>query len=128
MERWDEQALVDGHRDVPLEVLRDSTRGMAERTSLRCVAEDAGVGTSTVHTFISSRTIPHPRVRRLLALWYLRRREGTSEIDLLRPYLAGLGVLLADAPTEVLLSQATAQEKLERLRGQLDRLDLPAAA
>jgi hypothetical protein len=89
------------HRDVPLEVLREAVRSLAEASSLRAVAEDAGVGRSTVHTFASGRTIPHPRVRRRLSLWYLRRVDGLDELELLRPYVAALDVLLADATDPV---------------------------
>lgn len=42
------------HRTVPLEVLREFARSYAELTSLRTVAEDAGVGRSTVHSFITT--------------------------------------------------------------------------
>lgn len=86
------------HRQVPLEVLREFTRSQAELSSLREVAEDAGVGRSTVHKFVTAGTMPHPRIRRLLALWYLRRVEGINEIELVRPYASALEVLMGDAP------------------------------
>lgn len=90
--------IVGGdHRAVPLEVLRDFVRSQAELTSIRHVVEDAGVGRSTLHQFISSGTTPHPRIRRLLGLWYLRRLAGLDEVDLLRPYFAALDVLLGGA-------------------------------
>jgi hypothetical protein len=57
------------------------------------------VGRSTVHSFITANTTPHPRVRRRLALWYLRRlKGGVDEVTLVRPYRAALAVLLADVP------------------------------
>jgi hypothetical protein len=83
---------------VPLDVLREFARSQAELTSIRDVAEDAGVRRSTLHKFIAAGTMPHPRIRRLLALWYLRRREGVDEVDLIRPYVAALGTLLANVP------------------------------
>lgn len=83
---------------VPLEVLREFTRSQAELSSLRHVAEDAGVGRSTVHKFITAGTTPHPRVRRLLALWYLRRLSGVDELELVRPYVSALKVLFGDVP------------------------------
>jgi hypothetical protein len=86
------------HRAVPLEVLRDFARSHAELSSIRLVAEDAGVGRSTRHKFITAGTTPHPRVRRLLALWYLRRVSGIDETELVRPYVAALEVLIADVP------------------------------
>ncbi|MBW3572578.1 MAG: hypothetical protein KY467_15860 [Gemmatimonadetes bacterium] len=91
-------AEVTDHRTVPLEVLREFARSEAERTSLRHAAEDAGVGRSTIHKFIMGGTTPHPRVRRLLALWYLRRMQGVDEVELIRPYAAALDVLLAQVP------------------------------
>ena len=83
---------------VPLEVLRESPRSMAEMSSLRLVAEDAGVSRSTVHNFITAGTTPQPRCRRLLALWCLRRLKGVDELELIRPYVSALDVLLADVP------------------------------
>lgn len=90
------------HRAVPLEVLREFTRSMAEMSSLRLVAEDAGVSRSTVHKFITAGTTPHPRCRRLLGLWYLRRLAGVDELELIRPYASALDVLLADVPARSL--------------------------
>jgi hypothetical protein len=89
------------HRDVPLEVLREFARSLSERSSIRAIAEDAGVGRSTVHKFVTAGTMPHARVRRLLALWYLRRLDGINEPEVLRPYVAALDVLLGDAPEVV---------------------------
>lgn len=86
------------HRIVPPEVLREFTRSQAELTSLRVVAEDAGVNRSTLHRLITADTVPHPRVRRLLGLWYLRRLEGVDEVELVRPYTAALDVLMGDVP------------------------------
>lgn len=90
-------ASVD-QRTVPLEVLREFARSQAELTSIRLVAEDAGVGRSTLHKFITAGTMPHPRVRRLLALWYLRRLGGVDETELVRPYASALKVLVGDVP------------------------------
>jgi hypothetical protein len=86
------------HRTVPLEVLREFARSQAELTSIRHVAEDAGVGRSTVHKFITAGTMPHPRVRRLLALWYLRRLSGFDELELIRPYVSALEVVFGGVP------------------------------
>lgn len=81
-----------------MEVLREFARHQAELRSIRSLAEDAGVGRSTLHKFITAGTRPHPRVRRLLALWYLRRLDGLEETELVRPYLSALEVLVADVP------------------------------
>lgn len=90
------------HRAVPLEVLREFTRSMVEMSSIRLVAGDAGVNRSTVHKFITAESTPHPRVRRLLALWYLRRVAGIDELELVRPYAAALDVLMAQVPDHAL--------------------------
>lgn len=87
------------HRSVPLEVLREFVRSGAEMSSIRAVAADAQVNRSTVHKFITAGTTPHPRVRRLLALWYFRHLSGMDELELTRPYAAALDVLLADVPS-----------------------------
>jgi hypothetical protein len=42
--------------------------------------------------------MPHPRVRRLLALWYQRRLSGVDELELVRPYVSALEVLFGDVP------------------------------
>ncbi|HYW13906.1 MAG TPA: hypothetical protein VE871_18225 [Longimicrobium sp.] len=81
-----------------MEVLREFVRSQAELSSIRHVAEDAGVGRSTVHKFITAGTTPHPRVRRLLSLWYLRRLSGVDELELVRPYVSALKVLFGDVP------------------------------
>lgn len=86
------------HRTVPLEVVREFARSQAELSSIRHVAEDAGVGRSTIHKFISAGTMPHPRVRRLLALWYLRRLSGVDELELIRPYSSALEVVFGELP------------------------------
>lgn len=82
------------HRTVPVEVLREFARYQAELSSIRLVAEEVGVGRSTLHKFITAGTTPHPRVRRLLALWYLRRLDGIDETELVRPYLSALNILI----------------------------------
>jgi predicted DNA-binding transcriptional regulator AlpA len=86
------------HQTVPVEVLREFARGEAELSSIRAAAEDAGVNRSSLHKFITAGTMPHPRVRRLLALWYLRRRQGVDEVELFRPYVAALTILLDNMP------------------------------
>lgn len=88
------------HRDVPLEVLREFARSQAEATSIRAVAEEVGIGRSTLNKFVLGRTNPQPRVRRLLALWYLETVDRAHDIDVARPYASALHVLLADLPPD----------------------------
>jgi hypothetical protein len=86
-------------RDVPIDEVRELARDHAERTSLRQLAPEIGLGHSTLHNFLSG-AAPHPRVRRLLGLWYLRVTGGSAEDFSLRPYAAALDVLLAEVPAE----------------------------
>lgn len=88
------------YRNVPIEVLRDFTRTQTEITSIRSVADEVGLGRSTLHKFIQGRTTPQPRVRRLLGLWYLEKVEQAHDIDVARPYAAALQILLSDIPPE----------------------------
>lgn len=98
------------YRNVPLAVLRDYARSQAEITSIRHVAEEVGIGRSTVNKFILSRTDhPQPRIRRLLALWYLRTIETADAINLARPYGLALKTLLSVVPDE---TQAAAADAL----------------
>lgn len=64
-------------RAVPLDTLRAYVLTVSERSSLRAVAERSGIGRTTVLAFLNG-TRPHPRIRRLLALWYLRETGGTQ--------------------------------------------------
>lgn len=60
------------HRAVPLYLLREFYMDMVELTSLRSVASAAGITRSTLHKFVADGSVPHPRTRRLLALYYLQ--------------------------------------------------------
>ena len=91
---------LQDYRTIPVEVLRDFARTRADTKSIRAAAEEAGVGRSTLHKFILGRTMPQPRVRRLLALWYLRTLSEAEFIDVIRPYLSAMGVLLSGVPQE----------------------------
>ncbi|HEX2211514.1 MAG TPA: hypothetical protein VHG93_27760 [Longimicrobium sp.] len=101
------------YRNVPIEVLRDFTRTQTEITSIRSVADEVGLGRSTLHKFILGRTNPQPRVRRLLGLWYLQKVEQAHDIDVARPYAAALQILLSEIPQE--RRRGAQQEVLEAL-------------
>jgi|GEM_PF-5028860 len=88
------------HRAVPLEVLRDFVRSQTELSSIRQVAAEVGLGRTTLHAFINGETNPHPRVRRVLALWYLQKLEQAPDIDVARPYVSALHILLSDVPED----------------------------
>lgn len=82
-------------RDIPIDAVRDLAREHAERSSLRQLAPEIGLGHSTLHNFPNG-AAPHPRVRRLLGLWYLRVTGGNPEELRLSPYVSAMDVLLAD--------------------------------
>lgn len=86
------------HRMIPVEVLREFAMHQAELTSIRLAAEDAGVGRSTLHKFIAQGSMPHARIRRLLALWYIRRVEGLELAEYARPYVAAFENLFSGLP------------------------------
>lgn len=100
------------HRSVPLDVLRDFVRSQAELSSLRQVAAEIGLGRTTLHSFINGETNPHPRVRRLLGLWYLQKLEQAPDIDVARPYAAALEILLSEVPED---RRRAAQQSLLQL-------------
>lgn len=97
-----ERGGVMDHRAVPVEALREFARDRAELSSVRQVAAEVGLGRTTLHNFISADTTPHPRVRRLLALWYLREKEKEKEGTAVSPetYTAALAILLRGIPAE----------------------------
>ena len=98
-------------RDVPIDAVRELARDHAERSSLRQLAPEIGLGHSTLHNFLSG-AAPHPRVRRLLGLWYLRVTGAAGDDDL-RPYASALDMLLAGGPAE--LRERAAGEVLDVL-------------
>jgi uncharacterized Zn finger protein len=87
------------HRTVPVQAMRELARDRAELTSVRQVADEIGLGRTTLHNFISADTMPHPRVRRLLALWYLREKEKESASEE-KTYAAAFEILVNSVPPE----------------------------
>jgi hypothetical protein len=85
-------------RAIPVEVLRDFVRSRAEITSIRQVAAETGLGRTTLHSFVNGETTPHPRVRRVIALWYLDWLETAPDLDVVRPYASALEVLISGMP------------------------------
>lgn len=67
------------HREIPVETLRAWYVDQCELTSLRQTAMAAGLGRTTLHKFLSTNREPHPRTRRLLALYYMRMRGSVDE-------------------------------------------------
>jgi hypothetical protein len=53
-----------------LEQIREAARDAAERSSLRQLAPQIGLGHSTLHNFLNGAQ-PHPRVRGILYRWYI---------------------------------------------------------
>lgn len=66
------------YRAVPVEVLRAWYAEQQDHSSLRALSLAAGVGRTTLHKFVSGRTDPYPRTRRLLALHYLTATGATN--------------------------------------------------
>lgn len=77
-------------RAIPLETLRASVVAETERSSLRDVAERAGIGRTTLNNFVYHATTPHPRIRRLLALWYMRDARDAAMLDACETLLSAL--------------------------------------
>jgi hypothetical protein len=88
------------HRSIPLEVLRDFVRVQAELTSLRAVASAIGVGRTTLHSFLNDETKPHPRIRRLIGLFYIAKMNEAPDIDIIRPYVSALSTLVSALPPD----------------------------
>lgn len=84
-------------REVPLYVLRAWYIDQVELSTIRTVAAAAGLGRTTLHKFVAGETMPHPRIRRLLALHYLRQRDVGREEQNAR---AGIQILAAYLPEE----------------------------
>jgi hypothetical protein len=91
---------VKDYRAIPVEVLRDFALSQTEASSIRSVADEVGLSHSALHKFVTGRTNPQPRVRRLLGLWYLQKVEQAHDIDVARPYAAALQILLSAIPQE----------------------------
>jgi hypothetical protein len=68
-------------RAISLEAIRTFALAACERSSVREIGEQIGVGRTTLHNFVRGITMPHPRIRRLLALWYVRA-AGAVEVDM----------------------------------------------
>lgn len=108
-----EEARVRDYRAIPIEVLRDFALSQTEASSIRSVADEVGLSHSALHQFVSGRTNPQPRVRRLLGLWYLDKVKQAHDIDVARPYAAALEILLSEIPHE--RRRAAEQEVLDAL-------------
>jgi hypothetical protein len=67
-------------RAIPIPKLREFYADLAERNSIRVVAGWCGIGHSTLHNFLQGAS-PHPRVRRLLALYYVTAQQGGDQAD-----------------------------------------------
>jgi hypothetical protein len=86
----------EDYRKVPIDVLRDFALTRSHITSIRACAEEVGIGRSTFHKFVLGRTSPQPRVQRLMALWYLEKKNEVDESDVVRPYASAMATLVSD--------------------------------
>jgi hypothetical protein len=89
---------VKDYRTIPVDVLRDFARAQTETTSIRDVSDQIGLSHSALHKFVTGRTDPQPRTRRLIGLWYLERIDTAHDLDVARPYAGALDTLLAGLP------------------------------
>jgi hypothetical protein len=81
-------------RSIPIPKLREFYADLTERNSIRVVAGWCGIGHSTLHNFLQG-AAPHPRVRRLLALYYATAQQGGGQTG---GRAEALAALLADIP------------------------------
>lgn len=108
------------YRRVPLATLREYARDRAEQSSLRQIASDIGVGRGTLQNFVRGETSPHPRVKRLVALWYLNERVREAEAATMDPFEAALEVMVGALPeTRKRQAGITVVEIVERVHALL---------
>lgn len=92
-------------RAIPLETLRERARRACEKCSIRAVAAEMGLGRTTLHNFVNEGTKPHPRVRRLVALWFVAQPDdGEVEADACEILLAALPATARGRAHEDLIS------------------------
>ena len=80
---------------IPVETLREFIRDKMSERSIRRVADEIGIGRSTLNKVVLGRTVPQPRVRRAFALWYLRETGGVQV------YADACNALLAGFPAQM---------------------------
>lgn len=68
----------DQLRAIPLEAIRAFALAELDGSSSRAIAERSGVGRTTLRGFLFDGRRPHPRIRRLLALWYWKETGGVG--------------------------------------------------
>lgn len=78
-------------RAVDVDAMREWYQEQVERTSIRQVAKLCGIGRSSLHNFLNGAS-PHPRLRRLLAKYYLEQRsDGMQDVlDALAVLISGI--------------------------------------
>lgn len=116
---------MDNRRELPIEMVRELARHRSEQRSLRYVADQIGVGPSTLHNFLKG-AMPHPRIRHKLAEWYVRElgRGGDAYPD--GAYASAVLMLVSGLPAE---GREEAREDLISLVERLyDQHDLPRPA
>lgn len=93
-------------RELSVDAMRALARDRTEQSSIRTVAQEMGLGHTTLYNFLQGAT-PHPRVRRALAEWYVRQSAALPGAE--RPaeaYSAALAVLVDAMPPETRASAA----------------------
>ncbi len=82
--------------EVDLEVLRAFARERVETASVRKIAADVGCNPSTLHKFITTESVPYPRLRRLLTGWYHAEASPAPKVGPeTSAHVAGIALLTA---------------------------------
>ena len=76
------------YRRIPVDVLREFYIDQVELSSLSQLAARAGLGKTTLQSFVAGAK-PHPRTRRILALYYLAAQDVGPREDALDVLTAG---------------------------------------
>jgi predicted transcriptional regulator len=84
--------MSEGPEEISVDALRAYVRERSASTSIRAVAQQIGVGHSTLYKFIGGST-PRARVRARLLAWYVRERRGREPAQ-----VAAARALLSDLP------------------------------
>jgi hypothetical protein len=90
---------MTNRREVSIETVRDLARHRSEQRSLRYVADQIGVGASTLHNFLRG-AMPHPRIRHKLAEWYVRELGSGRDAFPDEAYFSAVQLLVAGLPAD----------------------------
>lgn len=81
---------------VPIAELRRYARQQCKLRSQRVIADRIGIGRTTLNSFVTQDTNPHPRIRTLFQTWYWARTAACGEAA-----SASLTALVDDLPPAI---------------------------